>query len=464
MSVLRTINRLSTRLGMTWAAERLLGLDVAYDSVPARVRMAIERQQDDAERLTAWVQLAIILFFGTLYSIAPKTYSGDWLFPPVAVALVIFLGAALVRLAVTRRGRSPGLFLAVMVVIDLCLLLALIWSFHIQYEQPPAFSLKAPTLLYVFIFIALRALRFEARYVLLAGVTAAVGWSVLATHAVLSSPDGSVVTRDYVLYLTSNSVLIGAELDKVIAILVVTVVLSVALGRARRLMVRSVVEEEAARDLSRFFAPEIATRITGAEHRILPGHGEARHASILNVDIRGFTQLAKQLTPSDLIGVLVEYQSRMVPAVQQHGGSIDKFLGDGLLATFGAAAPSETHAADALRALESVVAAADAWSRERLASGQDPLVIGAAVDSGDVVFGAVGDDTRLEYTVIGDAVNLAAKLEKHNKSADTRALATKSAFDLAAAQGYRPRGETRTVREVCIVGVDEPLDIVVVAG
>ena len=443
-----------------WLA-KWVGLGAMGDGVPSRIHAVIAQQQDASERLTAWIQFGIVLFFAVLYSVAPKTYTGDLMYPPVTMALAAFVAAAVLRLVVAHRGRAPGWFVGGLIVVDMTLLLLLIWSFHIQYEQPPAFSLKAPTLLYVFIFIALRTLRFEVRYVILAGGTAAVGWMILASWAVFADP--GMVTRDYVHYLTANAVLIGAEIDKIITILVVTGVLSLALARARRLLVQSVVEAAAARDLSRFFAPGIANRITGAEHQVLPGHGEAREASILTVDIRGFTQLAKTLPPSDLIGVLVEYQSRMIPAIQKHGGSIDKFLGDGILATFGAVLPSKTHAADALRALEAVIAAADEWSRDRVDTGATPLVLGAAVVAGDVVFGAVGDESRLEYTVIGDAVNFAAKLEKHNKAIGARATAPGETYDLAVSQGYRPAKEPDRLPSVEIGGAEGTVEVVVVS-
>lgn len=433
------------------------------EELPPRVRAAIRQQQDASERLAAWVQFGIVFFFGLLYAVAPKTYSGDWMVPPVTFALGAFFVAAAVRLVLVHRGAVAGWFVGASVVVELWLLFLLIWSFHIQYEQPPAFYLKAPTLLYVFIFITLRALRFEARYVLLAGITAAVGWLTMVLYAIYSDPADNMITRDYVHYLTSNSVLIGGELDKIITILVVTAILAVAQMRARRMLVRSVVEEAAARDLSRFFAPEIAERITGAENQIRPGYGEARDATILTIDIRGFTEFANTLPPSELIGALVEYQACMVPVIQAHGGSIDKFLGDGILATFGAAAPSSTHAADALRALEAVVAAADAWTRNREATERRPMQIGAAVTTGRVVFGAVGDETRLEYTVIGDAVNLAVKLEKHNKVGETSALVTADAFELAVQQGYAPTGLAEHCGPVQILGVERPVEIYVLA-
>jgi adenylate cyclase len=442
------------RLAAWWSAAA-----AADASVPARVRVAIERQQDESERLTAWIQLAIVIFFGILYAVSPKTYSGDLMYPPVTFALAGFAAAALLRLIVAYIGRVPGWLVGSLIVADIGLLLVLIWSFHIQYAQPPAFALKAPTLLYVFIFIALRTLRFEVRYVALAGLTAAAGWLLLAISAIVADP--GMVTRNYVHYLTANAVLIGAEIDKVITILVVTAVLSLALLRARRLLVAAVVEAAAARDLSRFFAPEIASRITRAEDQLRPGHGEARDATIVTVDIRGFTGLSKTLSPDDLIGILVAYQSHTVPAIQRHGGSIDKFLGDGILATFGTVRPSATHAADALRAIDAVVEAADSWNRERRAAGAVSVPLGVAGAAGPVIFGAVGSESRLEYTVIGEAVNLAAKLEKHNKAIGASASVLGATYDLAVAQGYRPQIPPERISGIEIPGIEVPVEVVI---
>ena len=151
----------------------------------------------------------------------------------------------------------------------------------------------------------------------------------------------------------------------------------------------------------------------------------------------------------------------MVPAIQRHNGTIDKFLGDGIMATFGAATESETYAADALRAMDEVMAMAEAWNAERVREGKPGLRIGAAVATGRVIFGAVGDETRLEYTVIGDAVNVAAKLEKHTKEEKVRALATAEAYAKAGAQGYRPTAapEERPGRRM--MGVEGSVDLVV---
>ncbi len=432
--------------------------------LPERVRHAIARQQDQSEVLIGWAQLAVVTTFGVLYAVAPKTFTAEAEFAPVPWALGGYLAFTVVRLALAYRMVLPRWYLGLSVIIDMVLLLGLIWSFHLQYMQPAAFYLKAPTLLYVFIFIGLRALRFEARYVVLAGAVAALGWLGLVLYAIMIDPADDMITRDYVHYMTSASVLLGAEFDKVISILVVTVILAVAIVRARRLLVRSLTEGAAARDLSRFFAPEIARQITASEQRIQPGEGEHRDAAILYCDVRGFTLLADRLSAGEVMRLLAEYEARMVAVIQRHGGSIDKFLGDGIMATFGAAVKTESYAADALRAVEELAQAAADWAAEREAAHLAPLEIGFAVAVGPVVFGAVGDETRLEFTVIGASANLAAKLEKHTKVEAVRALTTQDSLEIARAQGYRPRHEPERRSGIRVEGVEAPVDLAVVVA
>jgi adenylate cyclase len=224
-----------------------------------------------------------------------------------------------------------------------------------------------------------------------------------------------------------------------------------------------VAEQAAASALSRFFAPEIAERIRGAQREIRAGQGQAREAAILTTDLRGFTKLSMSLEPDAVMALLIDYQKRLVPIIQRRGGAVDKFLGDGILATFGCAAPSETYAADALRAALEIEAAADNWADAREAAGLAPVAVGVAVTTGRVIFGAIGDESRLEFTVIGDAVNLAAKLDKHSKAEQARALTTAEAYDLALAQGFstaRPL-ERRPARKVD--GVAGPVDLAVIS-
>lgn len=429
--------------------------------LPERVAAAIREQQDASERLVGWFQLTVMCFFGLLYTVSAKTHLTYAIVPWF---LAIYLLLTIARLILAYGRRMSGAVLYSSVIIDMVLLLGMIWAFHIQYQQPPSFYLKAPMLLYVFIFIALRALRFEALYVIAAGVVGAAGWTALATYAVMTSGGREMVTRDYVHYLTSNSILIGAEINKIIAILTVTAIIAVTLIRARKLLVKAVAEGTAARDLSRFFSPEIAKQITASEQEVAVGEGKLRDAAILMVDIRGFTRLASIIKPDDLVCLLAEYQSRIVPIIQHHSGTIDKFLGDGIMATYGAAVTSKSFAADALKTVDEIIAAAEIWSAELQAQNKPLLKIGVSVTTGQIIFGAVGDATRMEYTVIGDAVNIAAKLEKHTKSEGVSALCTATAYETALGQGYQPPVDREQLTDRHIEGLDKPIDIVVLAS
>jgi len=451
--------------------------------LPQRVERALLAEQDRGERVIGWVQLGIVTLFAALYFVSRPAEgqmldAGHWIFSagvpewlqmvvlhivrrPVPWALAVYAGVTIVRLVWSYRGRLPPWALLASIVIDITLLMGLIWSFHIQYGQPAAFYLKAPTVLYVFIFIGLRALRFDERYVLVTGLVAAAGWVVLVVYAALSDPSGMPATRNYIEYMTSPKILFGAEIDKVVTIIVVSVLLWLAIRNARQLLQRAVVEGEAAQDLKRFFSPAIAARITGADEPVQAGEGRLCEAAALFVDLRGFTALTRSLPPSETVALLADYQARMVPEIQAHGGTIDKFLGDGIMASFGCTQASDTYARDALEAADAVIAAAHVWYGVRTAAGRTVARVGVGVASGRMLFGAVGDTSRLEYTVIGDAVNLAAKLEKHTKVEAVQGLTDGATFDLAIRQGYD--GTALARRMAHVAGVDDAIEVVVLA-
>jgi adenylate cyclase len=131
--------------------------------------------------------------------------------------------------------------------------------------------------------------------------------------------------------------------------------------------------------------------------------------------------------------------------------------------SFGAVAPSSTFAADLCRAIDELATTAEQWRPEQESRGLPAPRVGLAGAVGDVVFGTVGHATRLEYTVIGEVVNLVAKLEKHTKSERVRALTTRLTYALALEQGNAPAQalEMRPGRKV--EGVTDPVDLVVLA-
>ena len=400
--------------------------------LPGRVRDAIRRQQDSSEVVVGWIQLSIVVTFSALYALSPKPYTDESVVAPEPWVIGAYLLFTLARVVLAHRRELPNWLLYVSVVADMLLLLALIWSIHIKYGQPASFYLKVPTLLYVFIFIALRALRFEARYVLLAGAVAAGGWLLMVFYAARIVPDNPMITRDYVQYMTSNSILLGAEFDKVISVLIVTGILAVAITRARNLLVRSVVESTAAAELSRFVPSEVAAQLKVSETRIEAGAGDVRETTIFFNDLEGFTALSEGMSPVELISTLNEYFSAVTEPIVRHGGVINQYQGDAILATFNLPKAHEDHAAGAVRAaieIQHILASRTFGAGLRLVSR-------VGINTGIVVGGLVGAQDRLGYTVHGDDVNLAARLEALNKEHGTRIIVSERTRELAGSERF----------------------------
>ena len=450
------------RLPRAWRSVHDWLVRADTEQMPRHVARQLDEQRRLNEILTGWVQAALVVTFALLYAVSPKTAPLDAGFHPVPWALAIYALFTASRVYLAHRNRLTHAILMTSIIADTALLMITIWSFHVEYRQPAAFYLKAPTLLYVFIFIALRVLSVAPGYVLFAGLSAASGWALMLGYALLEAGGRELITRDYVVYMTSPRILLGGEIDKIVSILLVAIVLTVAAARARSLLHRAVAEGAAAAQLSRFFAPEVAATIVASDEALRPGQGRQTEAAAMFIDLRGFTPLAAMLAPCDLIGLLGEYLRTAVPVIQRNGGSISSFLGDGIMVTFGATRASPTCAADALRAAEQLLDALGAWADARSRAGRPAPGIGIGIALGTVTYGAIGDESRLEYAVIGDPVNRAAKLQNHTKVENVRALATVSAFQHAVRQGYdRTRiSEILTARNVA--GIGEPLDLAVI--
>lgn len=425
--------------------------------MPPRIADSISRYEKTSEIIVGWIQLAGVALFALLYVASYSAFAVHSMWEPAPIALALYAAFTLWRLRRASRGGLGKSLQYASAFIDIAVLMLLIWSFPFQYMAPAALYLKAPTLAYVFILIALRGLRFDPQQVLFTGGLAALGWAALALYAGLA---GAEITADYRHYMTTLSLLPGAELEKIAAIVGFTAVLALGVARTRGLLVRMTTEEIASADLSKFVGRDAAQRIRHSDRGIKPGDGELRRAAIMFVDLRGFTPATKGLAPRGVIALLEEYQSRFVPIIEAGGGSVDKFMGDGILVSFGAADVTGRECADALLTAQMIGESAALWRRDREARGAAPLDIGVSIAAGEIVYGAVGHGDRLEFTVIGDAVNLAAKLEKHAKVERARIVAAKEVLDRARSQGFAGNA-VRLSLMAGVEGAAAPVDLAI---
>jgi adenylate cyclase len=162
-------------------------------------------------------------------------------------------------------------------------------------------------------------------------------------------------------------------------------------------------------NFQRYFAPDLARQIAGEEHAVQLG-GTKRRVVVFFSDIRGFTSLSERMSPDEIAGLLTDYFTEMVEIVFEHGGTLDKFMGDAVMALWGAPLAREDDADRAIRAAIAMQRTLTRLNREWERNGRPQLAAGIGINVGEVFAGNIGSHRRLEYTVIGDAVNTASRL------------------------------------------------------
>lgn len=176
-----------------------------------------------------------------------------------------------------------------------------------------------------------------------------------------------------------------------------------------RLIERARREAVVLSNFQRYFAPDLAEQIAAQEGSVQLG-GSKRRVTVLFSDIRGFTSLSESMSPDEIATLLTEYFTVMVEIVFEHGGTLDKFIGDALMALWGAPIAHDDDPDRATRAAVAMQLALERLNAEWSRKGRPRLSMGIGISLGDVFAGNIGSDRRLEYTVIGDAVNTAARL------------------------------------------------------
>ncbi|MGE3289821.1 MAG: adenylate/guanylate cyclase domain-containing protein [Geminicoccaceae bacterium] len=363
-------------------------------------RALLMRAEAEADLLYAGVRTLILAVFWLLFLAASDGHHHDSLTAGALVGYSVL--ATLSWFAVCYRWNSRA-FVLTCVTADALLAATLLAGLAVAADMPTSRLFALPASGLAFLLVAHAALRFNASTVLYAGVTV-VGVLALVMAAPHWRPfeplhGYHVPMADYwpVLPLATLAL--------------TTIVLWFVARRTHGLLEKALTATQRAARLERFFSPAVAQRLGGAES-VRELAGDRREVAILFVDIRGFTALAERMQPEELGPFLAEFRRLVTRAVFACKGSIDKFIGDGALAVFGAPEQHANPAACALRCIGIMQAGIAGWSRRRLAMGQQPVRIAAGGHFGEVFAGVVGQDGMLEFTVLGDTVNVAERLHR----------------------------------------------------
>ncbi len=222
-------------------------------------------------------------------------------------------------------------------------------------------------------------------------------------------------------------------------------------------MARSLREKEMIkRAFTRYVAREVVEEILKDPERLVLS-GERREVTVLFCDVRGFTRMSERMSPEEVVSLLNDFYTLMIETTFKNDGTLDKFMGDAVMAIFGAPIAHPDHS---LRAVKTAIAMQEGiveLAERRRKAGQEPIAVGIGVSAGEAVAGTVGTEDRMEYTVIGDTVNLAARLESNAKTGQIL-------ISQRTHEGVRDAIRTQPLGKIRVKGKEEEIEVYEVTG
>jgi adenylate cyclase len=409
-----------------------------------------------------WVALAVIAL--TLPIMNPH-----WEVIYYIVSLGLFAVIGWAQLKVGKAGVSrPELFL---MFCDLALLtfIAVVPNPWSPGGWPIGMQFRFNTFIYFFVLLATAPLAYSWRTVIAMGTwTAAlwavgVGWVWLQpeTHAALAERVRAAVGSDVRMFalIDPTAINIAARFQEIVVFLIVAVTLAVAVRRSNALLVSHAGIERERTNLARYFSPNVVEQLSKNDEPLKQVRTE--NVAVLFADIVGFTAYADGRSPAEVIGTLRRFHERMEREIFRHEGTLDKYLGDGLMATFGTPFPGSSDAGNALRCAQTMLGAIDDLNRERRHRGEPPIRISIGLHYGQVVLGDIGLN-RLEFAVIGTTVNAASRLESLTREFGCAIIASDDLVQRARAETSSSDADfTHLVAQPpqAIRGLEQPLGI-----
>lgn len=373
-------------------------------------------------------------------------FSSSWTRLPVLIAAIaLFFAVGWLGYA-TRRSRYMLAIQAACAVADVAIIvLASHYPEADWYEWALQSWLRRSAFLYLVAYVAASALTFSVKVVLVTGAAAFLGQLasfVFVLHSAEHIDSFRGFTAANALELLSQLIEVqGVDpvvfmLNQLVLLAITTGLIAGAIWRARRHVERAVMAETERANLGRYFSPNVVERLA-SDVRGLEA-GRAQDAAVMFVDVIGSTRRMEAITPEQVIAVIRAFHRRIVPIVFRHDGSVDKFLGDGLMAVFGAPEKTPDAARDALLCAVEILDTIDQWRDRLVAVGRVATTVGIGIHFGPVIQGNVGIADRLEFTTLGDTVNVASRLESMTRQFDAGILLSQETLAAAERAGPLP--------------------------
>jgi adenylate cyclase len=379
---------------------------------------------------------------------------------------LLFAVTGLVQFWLYTRDLAPALAPYIFALVD-SLVLAAVFVVPNPFAPaplPPAIPLRYGNFVFFFILLMQMAFSFRPRLLLWAGLCGAVAWTlgfmwVVTRPGITTGTAPGVDLPSVTTYLDPNFVSVLKYESEIITFLVVAAGLALLVRRSRILVAERAEAERERSNLARYFSPKVVDVLAERDEPL--GRVRRQAVGVLFADLVGFTTLAEDMTPEEVMAMLRAFHGRMEDEVFRHGGCLEKFIGDALLATFGVPDVGSRDATDTLACARGMLAALAAWNRERAGQGLPPLRMGIGLHYGQVVLGDIGSERSMAFATVGDTVNVTSRLQTLTRDLDAVIVAStelveaveREAVEHALLGGLTGRGPQ------VLRGRDTPIDI-----
>ncbi len=301
---------------------------------------------------------------------------------------------------------------------------------------PPQVQLRLGGVGIFLLFVVLMVLSYAPFLVLWTGLCTALIWSAGFLRMIVLPESRTLFEAQaplehdpaYVAFLLDpHFVDAGAWLRGVVVILLICGVLAVAVWRAQRLTRHHAASERQRANLARYFAPTVLDEVTAIDGPLT--EVRKHDVAVILADIVGFTTLCETMPPEQVMPLLREYHSRMEEEVFRFGGTLDKFIGAAVMASFGAPRSTPLDATHALRCAQAMLDSMEAWNQRRQQEGEPPIQIGIGVHYGPAVMGDVGSERCAAFAVIGDTTNTTSRLQSLTRTLETDMVVSQSLME-----------------------------------
>jgi adenylate cyclase len=379
----------------------------------AIIREILYQKEKSGLRMQVLARIFIILVYLPLALILAET-----IFERIFSAVILLITLLVTVLFLTginryKQIRMIGLAGAVFDVL-LIAAFAMIWYLSVGGTRvSPSFLTKNLVPLMSIFFIIVNSQAMKPLYPLIVTLGATLLQAVFFIYALTHA--GVEITDNYFEAFTSVKVSYNVAVAQPLFVLVIGSMVTWLTYNAQNTIRSAAAHERTSAQLGRFFSPNVTAKISRSDDDFTRIGGAIQDVAILFSDIRDFTSMSEKIPPNEVLALLSEYHELMVAIIFRNGGTLDKFIGDAIMATFGTPAGSPDDALRAVRSGVEMERALVSFNASRIERGLFTIRHGIGIHYGPALVGNIGTPERLEYTVLGDSVNVASRIEQSCK-------------------------------------------------